>query len=310
MEPEHPMLPDEDELPLRLREPYHRPGMWLAVTALALLTVLSLLALVRSRNRLRELDASRAQTAAALSQAQSQIQALTSRLDALNAAAQVREVAAAPAPASRVRPVQRPPDADEREDQDDTPEVRRPAPARVLQDRAPAEPQPRDDLRLASMESQIAAQKQELAKTRDELTKAQTDLQGHLHAARQELQISVARNHEQLEALQKRGERNFYEFQLDKSKDFRRVGPISVSLRKVNTKHDFYDMTLQVQDITLEKKHVNLYEPVWVNVNGHAVELVVNRLGKDHIEGYIAEPKYRKSELAVADSAQRELQKR
>jgi len=42
-------------------------------------------------------------------------------------------------------------------------------------------------------------------------------------------------------ALSKRGERNFTEFDIAKSKQFERSGPLSLSLRKADTKHQRFD---------------------------------------------------------------------
>jgi len=54
-----------------------------------------------------------------------------------------------------------------------------------------------------------------------------------------------------------------------------------------------------VEDNELQKKSVNLYETVWISMSDRPqpLELVVNKITKDHIEGYLSEPKYKKSEL-------------
>ncbi len=59
-----------------------------------------------------------------------------------------------------------------------------------------------------------------------------------------------------------------------------------------------------VDDIRLDKKHVNLYEPVWITLADRTqpLELVVNQISKDSVAGYLTEPKYKKSELAVSAS--------
>jgi hypothetical protein len=59
-------------------------------------------------------------------------------------------------------------------------------------------------------------------------------------------------------ALQKRGERSYFEFALAKSKQFQRVGPLSVSVRMVNLKHKYFDLILTVDDQKIEKTHVTL----------------------------------------------------
>ncbi len=100
---------------------------------------------------------------------------------------------------------------------------------------------------------------------------ARTRLEGKLNSSHDELSGSIARNHDELVALEKRGERNYYEFEIDKSKQFRKVGPLSVSLRKVNNKHKYFDVALLVDDQQLEKKHVNLYEPMGFSTSGRPV---------------------------------------
>lgn len=279
------MPENEDATMHRYRSTVPSPALWLGAAVLVLIAVVSLGGFLRARNQARDLDASRAQMTAALTQAQNQIQALNSRLDALSAAEQARQAAAlasqsAPAPAvvSGSR-------------RGSAVGVR----ARQVSQR------PKEDPRWNKVQSQLAQQQQQLAQTREDLSKAQADMQGSLSSTRDELNTSIAKTHDQLVAMEKRGERNYYEFELDKSKDFRRVGPLSVALRKVNTKHSSYDLTLQVDDFKMDKKHINLYEPVWINLSDRPqpVELVVNQITKNHVQGYISEPKYKKSELAA-----------
>ena len=60
-----------------------------------------------------------------------------------------------------------------------------------------------------------------------------------------------------------------------------------------------------VDDNQLQKKKVNLYEPIWIHTENDAqpVQIVVNRIDKDLVHGYISAPKYKPSELATAGSA-------
>jgi hypothetical protein len=99
--------------------------------------------------------------------------------------------------------------------------------------------------------------------------------------------------------MQKKGERNYFEFDVDKSGQFQRNGPIGVRLRKANTKHEYADLELMVDDFKLSKKHVNVFEPVvfYTPETQLPVELVVNSISKNHIHGYVSEPKYKASDL-------------
>jgi hypothetical protein len=61
-------------------------------------------------------------------------------------------------------------------------------------------------------------------------------------------------------------------------------------------------MVMMVDDFQLNKNNVNLYEPVWITLSDRPqpLEMVVNSIHKDQIQGYISEPKYKKSELAAS----------
>jgi cell division protein FtsB len=156
------------------------------------------------------------------------------------------------------------------------------------------------DSRLKQMQTQLDDQKKQLAETRDEVAKSRADLEGNISSTRDELNGSIARTHEELVALAKRSERNFFEFDLVKSKSFQRTGPVELSLRKADTKHKSYNLQMLVDDDTLSKKNVNLYEPVWIHRSDdpQPVQIVVNRIEKDRVHGYVSAPKYKQSELA------------
>ncbi len=158
------------------------------------------------------------------------------------------------------------------------------------------------DPRWKKLQAQVDAQGKEIESTRQEVASARTDLEG-----------SIARSHEELVVLQKRGERNYFEFDIDKSKSFHPEGPVGVSLRKANVKHQYADLELLVDDRQVSKKHLNLYEPAVFYPSGErqALELIINNITKNHIHGYLSAPKYRASELASTgdDGGQKPRQK-
>ncbi len=135
----------------------------------------------------------------------------------------------------------------------------------------------------------------------DEQGNAIESTQKDLASTRTELQGSIARTHEELVVLRHKGERNYYEFDLDSAKQFLPEGPIGIRLRKANVKHQYADLELLVDDVSLTKKHVNLFEPAmfYANDSEHPVELIINRISKNHIHGYVSAPKYRRTELAA-----------
>jgi hypothetical protein len=103
----------------------------------------------------------------------------------------------------------------------------------------------------------------------------------------------IARNREDLEELKRRGERNIFEFDLRKSNQPARVGPIMVRLKKVDTKRNRFTMDVIADDKTIEKKDKTLAEPIQFYV-GRArppFEIIVFELSKDRAVGYLSTPK-------------------
>ena len=160
-----------------------------------------------------------------------------------------------------------------------------------------------EDARLKKLQSQLDAQgkAKPLEDTRSDL--AATD--GHLTSTRMR---SIARTHDELGLLQKKGERNYYEFDIDKSKQFQQNGPLGIRLKKANIKHQYADVELLLDDRDLSQKHVNLYQPVMFYTPGtpQQVELVINSIGTDRIHGYVRISKHRQPELASMSNANTE----
>ena len=161
------------------------------------------------------------------------------------------------------------------------------------------------DPRWSQMDAKLADQQQQLEGAKSDIAKTREDLEGRIGSTRDELNGAIAKTSDEVAELRKRGERNYYEFDITKSSEFARTGPISLALRKANVKRKYYDLALIVNDQKIEKKHANLYEPLWISVpdRPEPVQVVVNSITKDHIKGYLSEPKYKKSELAGNDSA-------
>src|SRR6266852_7130977 len=105
----------------------------------------------------------------------------------------------------------------------------------------------------------------------------------------------IAHNRDDLDELRRRGDRNYYEFTIQKSKNAQRVGPVQMSLNKTDPKKAKYTITVVADDKTIEKKDKTSGEPVQFYVKGSArmapYEIVVFDVGKSQITGYLATPK-------------------
>lgn len=150
------------------------------------------------------------------------------------------------------------------------------------------------EARWKKMQAQLDAQGKEIEEARGDLASAKTELGG-----------SIAHTHDELVVLERRGQRSYFEFDLEKSKQFAHEGPVGVSLRKANVKHQYVDLQLMVDDRDLVQKHVNLDQPVmyYESDSEQPIEVVINTITKDHVHGYVSAPVYRKSELTSMEEA-------
>jgi hypothetical protein len=70
--------------------------------------------------------------------------------------------------------------------------------------------------------------------------------------------------------LQRSGKRANYRFTLKLVPQFERIGPIQISLRRVDWKHNDFDLSLLYGNFRIGEKHIKLYEPIWIRVRGRA----------------------------------------
>ena len=145
------------------------------------------------------------------------------------------------------------------------------------------------------------ARSEDLNKTNTDVAGVKTDLEdtkGKLERAQGDMGVMsglIARNHDDVEELKRKGDRNYYEFTIQKSKSPQHVGPVQITLNKADQKRSKYTMTVLADDKTIEKKDKTAGEPVQFYVKGTAryapYEIVVFDVNKNQITGYLATPK-------------------
>jgi len=145
--------------------------------------------------------------------------------------------------------------------------------------------------KVADVGADVNGVKTDLAGTKNDLQQARLDLK----KVTGDLGITgglVATNGKEIEELRRRGERNIIEFHINKTKDFQKVGDISLQLKKSDPKSNKFTLELLADDKRSERKDRNVNEPVQFYVSKSLYELVVNTVGKDTISGYLSTPKY------------------
>jgi chromosome segregation ATPase len=102
----------------------------------------------------------------------------------------------------------------------------------------------------------------------------------------------IATNQQELEILKHKGDRNYYEFTLQKGQR-RPISTVSLELKKADAKHSRYTLIVYADDKKIEKKDRGLNEPVqfYTGKDNYLYELVVNSIDKNQVKGYIATPK-------------------
>jgi ABC-type Na+ efflux pump permease subunit len=151
-----------------------------------------------------------------------------------------------------------------------------------------AELQQDSNTRIGNVSGEVTGIKAELVSTREDWGRQLVDVKSALSEG-------IARNSSELSQLRKKGERDYFEFDIRKNskQPFQRVGDIQMSLLKTDAKKGKYSLAVQVDDNRLEKKDRTTNEPVQFLVGRDELryEIVVNAVEKDRIRGYVSTPK-------------------
>jgi hypothetical protein len=150
------------------------------------------------------------------------------------------------------------------------------------------------DEKIGAVATDVTGAKKDIEATRTDLEATKTKLD---RAAGDMGVMSglIAKNHDDLEELRRRGDRNYYEFTIQKSKSAQRVGPVQIALNKTDPKKSKFTITVLADDKSIEKKDKTSGEPVQFYMKGSArltpYEIVVFDVGKNQITGYLSTPK-------------------
>jgi chromosome segregation ATPase len=145
---------------------------------------------------------------------------------------------------------------------------------------------------VASVKTDVGGVKTDVASTKSDLENTKSQLQRVVGDAGV-MSGLIATNHSELEELKHRGDRNYYEFTLQKGGQPTLLSTVKLQLKKVDQKHSRYTLNVSADDRNIEKKDKNLDEPVQFYTGKDPVlfELVVNNIDKNKVSGYLSTPK-------------------
>jgi DNA anti-recombination protein RmuC len=159
--------------------------------------------------------------------------------------------------------------------------------------------QQKNEKQIGAVSSEVSSVKTDVGGVKTDVAKTQSDLQGaisQMQSMQGDLGIHsglIARNHDELEILKHKGDRNYYEFTLAKGQK-KPVSTVTLELKKADPKKSKFTLDVYADDKKIEKKDKNLNEPVqfYTGKDRLLYELVVNSVdSKKGITGYISTPK-------------------
>ena len=146
---------------------------------------------------------------------------------------------------------------------------------------------------IAGVSTEVGNVKTEVASTKSDLERTIADLKrtsGDMGV----MSGLIATNSKELAALRELGDRNYYDFDLTKTKTPQKVGDVLLWVKKTDMKRNRFTIEVVADDKRTEKKDRTVNEPVQFYVPSKArqpYEVVVNDVKKDRISGYLAVPK-------------------
>ena len=138
---------------------------------------------------------------------------------------------------------------------------------------------------VGTVKSDVASAKSNIEATEGELQRTKGDL-GVMSGL-------IATNSKEIQFLRDLGDRNIYQFTIDRVSGMQKVGDIQVMLRKADAKRNRYTVDVRADDKLVEKRDKSVNEPVqFYTARAHQpYEFVVNEVRKDKVIGYLATPK-------------------
>ena len=114
-----------------------------------------------------------------------------------------------------------------------------------------------------------------------------------LKMAKSEMGTLIARNHNEINRLRRLGERDYTEFTITGINRPQEVANVEIELKSVNEKRDRFDFAMTVEGELFRKRDRAANEPIFFYTSGNHIpeEIVINKVGKDSISGYVSIPK-------------------
>lgn len=160
------------------------------------------------------------------------------------------------------------------------------------------------DGQVASVKTDVGGVKSDLTTTRSDLAATNAKLQSTIGDLGVQSGL-IANTRSDLEVLKHKGDRNYYEFTLQKGAKPQAVSTVSLQLKKTDEKRGKFTLNVTADDKTIEKKDRNVSEPIqfYTGRDHMLYELVVWTVSKKQITGYLSTPKNAPTPVTASQGA-------
>jgi chromosome segregation ATPase len=145
---------------------------------------------------------------------------------------------------------------------------------------------------VAGVKTEVGGVKTDVASTRSELEATKAKLESAIGDLGVQSGL-IAHTRDDLELLKHRGDRNYYEFTLQKGAHPTAISTVALQLKKTDQKRGKYTLNVTADDKTIEKKDRTVNEPIqfYTGRDRMLYELVIWSVDKKKATGYLSTPK-------------------
>lgn len=145
---------------------------------------------------------------------------------------------------------------------------------------------------VAGVKTEVGGVKSDVASTRSELEATRAKLESAIGDLGVQSGL-IAHTRDDLELLKHRGDRNYYEFTLEKGGRPQAISTVALQLKKTDQKRGKYTLNVTADDKTIEKKDRTVNEPIqfYTGRDRMLYELVIWSIDKKKATGYLSTPK-------------------
>ena len=145
---------------------------------------------------------------------------------------------------------------------------------------------------VGEIDSRMIQVNSNISDLREQTTRNRGDLEGHTQSI-ERLRQTAAANADEISGIKKSLDREYYNFELQKKGAVMKVFEVALSLKGTDFKKQRYTLEILADGQRIQKKNQYINEPIYFYVKDSKkpFEILVNRVDKSFVVGYLSVPK-------------------